>query len=254
MNHSAWTKRLVRSLQQNSPAILTGLAVTGVGLTVVLAVKATPKALEDLALEKEDAGKENLPVKTVIRTTWRPYLPSAVAGTATIACIIGAHRIGVRRQAALLGAYTLVDTAFRNYKDEVLAQIGEAKERKITDAVAQKKMDGDPLPANSQVIVIGGSDTLCYDMLTGRYFKCDVESIRRAEVEINRRVVRDMYAPQNEFYDLVGLPRIDIGDEVGWNLEHIMEIIFTAHLNDCGQPCLAVGYRYPPVPGYGKIY
>lgn len=252
MNHSAWTKRLVRSLQQNSPAILTGLAVTGVGLTVVLAVKATPKALEELELEKEDAGQANLPVKTVVRATWRPYLPSAIAGSATIACIIGAHRIGVRRQAALLGAYTLVDTAFRNYKDEVLAQIGEAKERKIVDAVAQKQVDN--VPPNSQVIVLGKGDVLCLDGLTGRQFKSDYETVRRAVNDVDTEILQNLYCDLNRFYELVGLPRVDIGDALGWNVDHRPELVITTAPNECMQPCLVINFRYPPIADYGRIY
>lgn len=249
--NTSWLRRASHTAQQNSPAILSGIAIAGVIGTVVLAVKATPKACAAVVeVENED---DPLSRKEIIKVAWKFYIPAALTGTATIGCIIGANAIGARRQAALIGAYSLVDTAFRQYKDEVIEQIGEAKERKIHDKVVEKQLDANP--PSSQVVILGRGEVLCYDTLTGRYFKSDHESIRRAENEVNRTVITDMYASQNEFYNLLGLPTVAIGDELGWNIEHLMELVFTTHLSEeCGQPTLAVGYKHLPVKDYGRVF
>jgi hypothetical protein len=260
MTMPIWLRRAGQSMNQSSPTILSGLAVGGVIATAILAAKATPKAIEKIQEARSkwvgsDAWVEGekFPATEKVKACWKVYIPAAITGTATVGCIIGANQVGMRRNAALVGAYTLADTAFREYKQEVLEQLGVTKERKVTDAVAKQAIDDHPV-SSTQVIITKGGENLCYDSLTGRYFKSDIETIRQAENEINRRIVGgDMYASQNEFYGLLGLANVIVGDELGWNLENFIELIFTSHLADDGQPCLAVGYARLPRRDYGKF-
>ena len=266
MQTPRWIRLAGQSASANSPAILSGIAVAGVIATVTLAVRATPavlrliRELEDekwanggeTLMEKDEARNNDLSRTEIVKSVWHLYIPAGVAGIATISCVIGANKIGARRNAALVGAYSLVDTAFREYKDEVVRQIGNVKERKVTDQVAVNQMERNPV-VDSQVIITGGGEQLCYDSLTGRYFRSDTELIRRAENEINRRVVNDMYASHNEFYELLGLAPTTIGDELGWNIDNFIEIILTAHLAQDGVPCLAIGYVHMPRKDYGKF-
>jgi Family of unknown function (DUF6353) len=259
--NSSWIKVVTRFTKENAPTILTGLACAGVVGTVVLAVRATPEATEKLAdalREKEDqspksqADEVSLTALEIIKAGWMPYIPAAVAGLATIACIIGANRIGVKRYAAMAGAYGLLERGFREYKDKVLGEIGEKKEQAIRDKIAEDRINATPV--RDGTIVVGTGEVMCYDMLTGRYFKSSHEDIRRAENDLNREVLQQGYCDQNKFYELLGLAPVDIGDEVGWNLDHKLEIVFSSVLNDCGIPCLAIGYRYPPRADFGKIF
>jgi hypothetical protein len=260
MTMPIWLRRAGQSMNQSSPTILSGIAVGGVIATAFLAAKATPKAIEKIQEARSkwtgsDAWVEGekFPATEKVKACWKVYIPAAITGAATAGCIIGANQVGMRRNAALVGAYTLADTAFREYKQEVLEQLGAAKERKVTDAVAKKAIDDHPV-SSTQVIITRGGEQLCYDSLTGRYFKSDIETIRQAENEINRRIVGgDMYASQNEFYALLGLANVIVGDELGWNLENFIELVFTSHLADDGQPCLAVGYARLPRRDYGKF-
>lgn len=248
--HAKWLNSISRLTKDNSPTILSAVAIGGVIATAILAAKATPKAIEKL--EDVDPADKILK-RQIVAETWKFYIPAGMSAAATIACIIGANKIGIRRQAAVAAAYTLVDTSFREYKDHVLQEIGEAKERKIHDKIMIDRMENNPPPA--EVIVIGGGDQLCYDSLTGRYFKSDIEAIRRAENEVNRRVLTNMYASQNEFYELLGLGSTIVGDELGWNIDRLMELRFTSHLSECtGQPALAIGYKELPVKDYGKCF
>lgn len=254
-----------KTLSSNSPAILSGMAVAGVVGTVILAVKATPKALHDLGYAREDkqtdadlansqepSGLVHLTAQETVKVAWKLYIPAGLTGLATIACIIGANQIGARRNAALLGAYSLADTAFREYKDEVLKQIGVSKEQKIHDEIVKRKIDEHPV-TDAQVIITGGGDQLCYETLTGRYFKSDIEKIRRTENEINHTVISEMYVSLNEFFGLLDLGPTTIGDELGWNLDNLCSLVFTSHLASDGRPCLAIGYAKLPRKDYGKF-
>jgi hypothetical protein len=149
-------------------------------------------------------------------------------------------------------AYTLVNKAFGVYKDEVLTQIGVNKEQKVTDAVAAKNIDETPVVDN-QVIITGGGDQLCFDTLTGRYFHSDVEAIRRAENDLKQQILLNMFAEQNELYELLGLEPVKIGEALGWNVEHMPDLLFTSHLAGDGRPCLAIGYRLLPKVDYLKF-
>jgi hypothetical protein len=260
MDTSRWLRNTGQTLSKNSPTILSASAIIGVVATAVLAVRATPKAHKKiirLRIEKGDLPQyekvdfEPTPFD-LVRLTWKPYFPAILAGAATIACIVGTHQIGMRRNAALFAAYGIADTAFREYKEEVVHQLGANKERKVVDAAAAKKMDATPVVSN-QVIITGGGEQLCFDSLTGRYFRSDVEKIRRAENEINRRINQDMFASHNEFYELLGLDPVAVGDELGWNIDNFIELIFTSHLASDGQPAISLGYARLPRASYGKF-
>lgn len=261
-----WARVAGKSVNSNSPTILTVASVAGVITTAVLAVRAVPSANAAILRAKEkihqarprssqdftSAHDEELTHRETFAAAWKSYTPAGLAGAATIACVIGVNQMGIRRTAAMAGAYSLVDTAFREYKDEVLAQVGVNKERKIHDEIQKHRIDERPVQ-DSQVIITGGGDQLCYESLTGRYFRSDIEKVRRAENEINRRVLTDMYASVNEFFELLGMDSTVVGDELGWNIDCMVELIFTSHLASDGQPCLAIGYKYIPRKDYGKI-
>lgn len=254
-------------IDANSTSILSGLACAGVVATVALAVRATPKAVNKInllrdekaaeagpLLEDQDAARNEDPALIeIVKVVWKDYLPAGISGVATVACIVGANKIGLKRNAALLGAYTLVDGAFREYKDEVLKVIGTKKEDEIRANISQKQVDENP-PVLKEIIITGGGDQMCYDTLTGRYFRSDIEKIRRAENEINARVLNDLYATQNEFYRLIGLPDVAVGEELGWCVDNRVDLIITSHLSEPdGLPCIAIEYRSLPRAGYGNF-
>lgn len=266
MTQPRWVHILIESVKDNSTTILSSAAIAGVVGTVVLAVKTTPRALEEIAQAREDkeyaaAAEEEraiknegdpLTIRETIKVTWKLYIPAGIAGIATIALIIGTNAIGIRQKAAYAGAYALADAAFREYKENVLKIVGEKKEQQVRDEIAAQRLKRDPPPDGT--IIITGTDVLCYDQLTGRYFKSDHESIRSAANEVNLRILNDMYASHNEFYELLGLGHVILGDEMGWNIQNKLEIVFSSHLSECGEPCLSIGYRNLPIKDYGKVF
>lgn len=261
-----WLRRANRSVTENSTTILSSLAVAGVVATAALAVRATPAAMEKIRklrddkaaeagplLEDQDTARNDTPpVLDVIKVTWRDFLPAGLVGTATIMCIVGSNKIGLRRSAALMSAYSLAETAFSQYKDEVLEQLGKNKEQKIRDGVAAKNVDRNPV--NEQdVVVTAGGDQLCYESLTGRYFLSDMETIRRAENDLKQHILLNMFADHNELYSLLGLEPVTIGDALGWNIEHMPEFSFTSHISADGRPTIVLGYVLLPKVDYLKF-
>lgn len=242
-------------LTENSTTILTGISVVGVVATAVLAARATPEANDRLETFVDDKQR-NTPVELqhkvkispldFIKVTWQPYLPAALSGTATILCIVGANQIGLRRNAALAAAYTLVDRTLREYQDKVVETVGEKDEKKIRDEIAQDRINKQPPP----VIIMGRGDTTCLDMFTGRYFRGDIEEIRQAVNNFNRDLLHDHHAGLNVFWGYLGLDPVMVGDVLGYNADTLLEIEYTSALLDGVTPVLAIHYRTRPRADY----
>jgi hypothetical protein len=188
-----------------------------------------------------------------VRLVWKFYIPAVASSAATIACIIGANTVSTRRNAALISAYSLTETAFREYKDKVVETIGEKKSQKIHDEIAKDHIVNTPLSTQA-VIVTGDGEVLCFETLTGRYFKSSMETLRKAQNDINSKIINGGYATQNDFCILIGLPSLQYGDEVGWNTSNLLELEFSSHLAEGSRPCLAVGYSAIPVRDYYSFH
>ena len=260
MNKSVmkFIKTVKRGFGKRSPEILLGIGIASGVTATVLAVKATPKALELLTEKryekygdtlKEDDSYDDMPELKpveVVKTTWKCYIPAAISGAASIACLLGSHSVHAKRNAALATAYKLSETALNEYREKVVEEIGEDKEKVIRDKVSQKHLDETPVSKN-EVIITGTGKQLCYDGISGRYFESDIQTIRAAVNKINETMVYEMYAALNDFYNEIGLSNTDMGDELGWNLDDgLLEISYGAMVADDGRPCITLDYHIAP--------
>ena len=239
------------SVSKHSPEILTGIGIAGMITTTVLAVKVTPKALQLIEEKKKEEGVDKLtPVETV-KTTWKCYIPATVTGVTSVACLIGASKVSARRNAALATAYKLSETALTEYREKVVETIGEKKEQVVREKVADEQIKRNPVSQN-EVVVTGKGKTLCFDPLSSRYFESDLELIRRAENDLNAQILTQIggYLSLNDFYDELGLDRIDIGDEFGWNLDNRIALDISSHVTDDGRPSLVIGHYNRPDYNY----
>ena len=266
LNVSKLCKDAKVMVSKRSPEILTGLGIAGMITTTVLAVKATPKAMKLLEEAKKDVF-DNLdpgdipennndytdislkPIE-VVKVAWKPYIPAAITGIASISCIIGASSVHAKRNAAIAAAYNLSQTALTEYKEKVVETIGEKKEQAIKDKIAKDKIKKDPV-SKSEVIVTGKGNTLCYDAFNSRYFYSDIDQIKRAINELNRIMLNQMYVSLNDFYDELNLKHSGNGDELGWNIARgKIKVDFNAQLDSDGVPCIVIDYAIPPEYGF----
>lgn len=252
MVSSAFSKKLASFVARKTPVLLTGLGVVGVFSTAYFSIKATPEAYRQI----QDAKSERTDVLTkaeIVKLVWKEYIPAGASAALTSAAIIAVNSVHNRRQAAIVSLYTLSEKALSEYQTKVRETIGEKKEKGIRDAIVEDQIRNNPNDGSTQVIVTGRGQSLCYDTLTGRYFKSDIESIRRAQNDVNAQAINDMYASQNDFYRMVGLPPVMFGEEHGWRPDAQMDISFSSHLSEDGEPCLALEYRIKPIRGYWKM-
>lgn len=244
-----FVKGVRESASKNSTAILMTIGITGMGTALVLAVKATPKALTLIEARKEELETDELTKVETVKAAWKPYIPAAATFIVSSACLIGANSIHAKRNAALATAYKLSETAFSEYKNKVIENIGEKKEKVVREQVAQAKVDKTPV-TKSEVIIAGSGDVLFLEPVSGRYFTSDIEYIRRTINEFNYRMTTGMesYISLSEFYDAINLHHTSTSDDIGWNLyrDGLIDTSFSAAVADDGRPCLVLEYSVSP--------
>ena len=235
-------------VSHHSPEILTGIGIAGIITTTVLAVKATPKALKDIEEYKESNGiDEEIKPIDAVKVAWKNYIPAAITGTVSIACLIGASSVNARRNAALATAYKLSETALSEYREAVVETVGEKKEREVRDTVAKNQVAQNPINQNT-VIYTGKGDSLFYDATCGRYFKSNIDKINKAVLILNKRMRDEMEITLNEFYYEISpeLKSIDVGDYLTWSIDdEYIDVHFSAILVD-DEPCTVMSFNTPP--------
>lgn len=250
-------KNFAGTISENSPTILTTFAVAGLISTSILAVKATPKAMRLLAEDQDDRNqryatgecpKEELyPTKwDNIRITWKCYIPAGIVGVGSIFCIIYSNRVSMRRTAAIASLYGLTEAALKEYQAKVIETIGAGKELAVRDAISGDRIKTNP-SHTSEVILTGKGEVLCYDTLSGRYFKSSVEQIKRTINELNATLMQENFLPLNDLYYNFGLSDIDLGKDLGFDIDKgLIEINFSTQLTEEGEPCLVLNFDIFP--------
>lgn len=242
---------MTNALKKHSPEILTGIGIAGMILTTITAVKVTPKALRAIEEKKQAEQKEELKPTEVVKAAWKYYIPSAVTGTLAIACVIGASSVSHRRNAALATAYTLSETALKEFQDKTGEVVGEKKEQEIRNAVAQGQVSRVPLD-EKKIINTGRGEELFFDPLSGRYFRSSSAFIEKCENALNKRMRDEIRISLNEFYDELGLPEVDrsVGDVLGWDIDKgYIDLTFDWILDppdETGIRLCVVGHNNPP--------
>ena len=259
-------KRAKFLVNDNTPAILTAMGVTGTVTTAYLTGRATFRAADVILQERirreeeyvDDGNGSRLEAAEIspsskVKLVWRYYLPPVSAGVITITCIIVANKVASKRLAALAVASGISERALQEYKSKVIERLGEKQDMAIRDGIAEDRLNNHPHPVNSRELILAGTgEVLCYDMLTGRYFMSTVKEIKRAENKLNHDRMHFMYVGLSEFYELIGLPPTAYSDEVGWTVNQEIVVEFSTQMSTDDRPCIAISFKDNPIVDYQK--
>lgn len=242
-------------IKANAPAILTASACLGTVATAILTAKSTTLAIERIADYCEDnlRSPEDLTWREKFTISYRVYIPPAIAGVATLVSIVAANRIQYARGAAFALAYSGSEAAFRRYRDAVADVVNPKDLEKVKARVAEKSLSEADKPHSGTILIASSGDVLCYDIFSGRYFKSDIETIRRVENNINGQLNLECYASLNEFYAGLGIPPIAAGELVGWSDPNALSVEFGSQLTEKGEPVLTIDFLVQPKENYFKI-
>lgn len=194
--------------------ILSCMGAAGVVVTTVLAIRATPKAvrlLEEASDRKFDEGNGSLSTVEKIKITGPIYIPTVLAGAATVGCVFGSSFLILRQQLSLASAYAIVDSSYRNYRDKLISLRGKDTDIEVLDDISMDRYYEilPSAPAEGKV--------LWYEPYSDSFFERTEKEIIDAEYHVNRNFTLRGESNLNEFYEFLGLEPTEYGCDIGWN-------------------------------------
>lgn len=232
------------------PEVLTYGGIIGVGATVVLACRATLKASEVLeesrknvsdihqALEKCPDKYSDEDAKKDLITTWtqtgmkmvKLYIPSAALGALSVACIMGGHKVLRKENMALSAAYGALSESYKEYRRRVKSELGEDREREVmhgikAEVVKETDEEGKEID-KTKFVQTGRSNSPyartfdCRNVNWNKSPKSSLAFLRAQQSYANNILQARGYITLNEVYDLIGFPKSEAGQSVGWVKNH----------------------------------
>lgn len=226
-----------------SSEIFTTVAIVGLFATIYETTKCTPNVAKVLEKAKEE-GK-SLKDPSVLKEAAIEALPAAVCAGVTGASIIGMYMSTERKYAALMATYLMDEEKLQSLEKKMREKLGDKKFQAAKDEIVQEKVTEMPL-VDDMIVDTGKGHTLCQDSISGRYFLGDIEKIRQAQNDINEQIIGDWSATLNEWYMFLGLHPIKLGDDLGWNTNNMLKVVFTSALTSSGEPVLVLEYDVYP--------
>lgn len=239
----------------NSPVILSGVAIIGVGATVYLTYRGTKSAEKKIQQNifehcqpgedgnSEDPDFYDPDLRTKIRLTWKDYIPPVLAASLTIGCIVGAQYINAKKlayAASVIGVYQTMD---EKQKQRIKDFLPEGEYKKFLEQEDKDIVSSHPIPSN---IIVDGQSDICFDKLTGRYFASSKNRIHEMINEANASILRNGPMTINDFGAYLGLDDVKLGEEFGWDTDKLIQPKFSAVQLDDGRYVTVLDYVHDP--------
>lgn len=244
---------IMDTMREHSPEILISAGIVGMCTSSVLAVRATPKALELIEDKKAELGVTYLTRKEIAQTAWKQYIPAIGVGLVSASCIVLGTTQNIRRNTALATVYAISENTLKEYQRKTVEVVGEEKAEEIRREVVREQSKARPVIVCNQdseyVTNTGEGDTLMFDSLSGRYFRSSMNSVDRAVNYINKSLLSEHYMTVNDLYNEMGIPTIEAGALIGWSSEiDMLDVTYDGDVDKNGNPYLIVSHRNRPRP------
>ena len=239
----------INALRNNTKEHSTVLLSVGAGVgtlaTAYLVARASFKACDVIRHEEKIWGTPTERKERVIQRTklvWKFYIPPAIAGVSTVGLIVGANRTGIKKVLAAQTALAVSERVYNEYRDKVIEEYGDRKDQSIRDQIAEERVKA--TAPGPDIMISGPGNVLCCEMYTGRYFTSDMETLRKAQNELNSKLLAHDLATFDDFYEMIGLARTSSSGNLGWKSTKLMKLEFSTVLTEDGRPCLTFEYNY----------
>lgn len=229
------------------PGIVLGLGIGCMIMSTLEGIIYAPDAKEAIEEKKKELNVEKLSIVDTIRTGGPYMAPCAAAGITGIVCILTSTNKMINIGAGAMAACTLAETTTRELREKTKELVGSKKNKQIQEAIAEDSLAKCP-KANREVIITGRGNSLCFDKLTGKYFRSNIDSIQKIENKLNSKLNKDDVVTVNEYCWALGISPVKLGDETGWTrYQGLLEFNFTGGISDDGEPCIIVDININPV-------
>lgn len=214
-------------LKRAAPTIWTCIGAIGVVATTIMAVKETPKAVELIKADSRtnhDGDPYAYTKLEAVQSGWQCYIPAALVGLSTITCIFGANVLNKRNQASLVSAYSLLNQSYQRYRKAANTVYGEDADAQIKAQAAKDiYVSADGYSTYSPDLDKASEKVLFHDVYSQRYFTSTMASVLNAQYHLNRNLQLRGEVSINEFYEFLGIDKIESGDLVGWSMDNLIE-------------------------------
>ena len=189
-------------MKNNSPTILSVIAVGGLIGTTISAIKETPKVNELLDELDDDTTKMD---KVILLA--KGYKFTLLFGGATAMCILGSDILSRAKYERLYSSYVCLANTFQQYRNKIKEVYGEDAETAIINSIRNDKKE----------LTNIDEEILLYDPYTDKYIECTMNIFDKARYEANRYYSMYGILNLNEFYLLLKSTKEDRGNELGWS-------------------------------------
>lgn len=236
-------------LKKHSPEILITVGVVGTVASTVMACRATLKVNDVIARHKdtmnkidecadneeyeytlEDARKDKIIVyrDTAIDLV-RLYAPSVILGTLSLTSIVASNNILRKRNIGLAAAYATIDHSFKEYRGRVIERFGKELDRELKYGVKAETVEERVVDENgnetveTKIVEVYGHEPSDYaryfdEMCAGwtRNAEYNLKFLKDQQRHANVLLQKRGHLFLNEVYDMLGIPRTQAGNIVGW--------------------------------------
>lgn len=236
------TKTCAKFLRKHGGTILAVAASVGVGLTAYETHKAAVKATMLVGMNKA----EPMSKKEIMQECWKFYIPAAVLGGGTIACILGSNALNKKQIASLTAAYMALGKSYQQYRRQVAERIGSEAE---ADILEKSKVE-EPAEEDKKL--------LCYEPFSNRYFHATEAELYDAFYQMNRDFSLNGEVSINNLYSYLGLDYLPEKDDMGWCSDYMIneweyfwiDFVANKQTTDDGLEVYQVYAFQPPIPDY----
>lgn len=194
------------------------------------------KYTSDGKLYTQEVANKDL-AQVYVQTGWKLaklYGPAVVLGVSSLGCILASNNILRKRNVALAAAFAEVTTSFKEYRTRLIERFGdngktldrelrynikakEIEERVVdengNETTVTKTVDvGDPNGTHDVYSVVFCEGNLGWTKSAdlNKYFLIQVQN------QANDKLKADGILTLNQVYDMLGVPRTQIGQFAGW--------------------------------------
>lgn len=220
-----------------TPTVLSLLAVGGVVLTVIQAIKDYNKCQTKIKTLQNDSMADKIIVVTPC------FIPTISLAAGTIACILGANTLNQRNQAILISALESVKAHYGLYRREVIKRYGKEADEEIEYSICR-------LHSNGHITDLDCPDSkiLFMEPYSRIIFEAYERTIMDAEYHFNRNYALTGVAHYNDFLDMLKIAPVSGSDTIGWDFSSGLVWVDFFHRMEKhnGKDVCVIYTEYPP--------
>lgn len=213
----SWLSAIGDYISDHKSEIAFGAGIIFTGATTVLAVNATPKAMDSIKEQTIVEGRE-LTFWEKVKVSWKHYILPAATEAIGLTCLFYGKTVDVKATGAALAIADASQKLLKTYTEKVVEEIGEKKEETVRRAAYEERAKEDfavykPRPSEDASLLNG--DSWFYYPWVGKKFISSKLKIKAAENVINEKINEDDYVALDDFfYEISDSSPISINKEL----------------------------------------